>query len=360
MKNKISGLCSAAFFSVGLTLSAHAADLTQEQIAMLSGPDREAVLIEGAKKEGEVVWYSTMAVDALTQPMEDAFVAKYPFLKISSVRSASAETLTRALAERDAKNVTVDVMAASVADALDGMNLTVSFDTPKFAELPKEAIPTDKSYVYFRNSWAIIGYNTNVIPAADAPKKWEDLLDPKFKGKLAWPDNASTGGPRVITHFRKMWGEEKALEFLKSLQTQGIRTVGGNAGSQMAQLVAGETPMLVGIAASLIGDDIAKGAPLGGVNPSPTITRASALALMKDAPHPYAAMLLIDFLLDKDTGQKILQQGSTVPIHPAVPAPESVAFADPVKLGLQQIYLSSQEEKDMLDESSRLFNSMFR
>lgn len=360
MHSAITGYLSAVMLSICMTFSAYAAELTNEEIAKFSGPDREQLLIEGAKKEGEVVWYSTMVVDALTQPMEDAFMAKYPFLKISSVRSPSAEILTRALAERDAERVTVDVMAASVADALDGMNLTQSFDTPKFAELPKEAVPADKSYVYFRNSWAIIGYNTNIISAEDAPKTWEDLLNPKLKGKLAWPDNAGTGGPRVITHFRKIWGEEKTIEFLKKLQEQEIRTVGGNAGSQMAQLVAGETPILVGIAASLIGDEISKGAPLGGVNPNPTITRASALALMKDAPHPYSAMLLMDFLLDKDGGQKILQQGSTVPIHPEVPIPESVAFADPAKLNLAQVYLSSQEEKAMQEESLRLFNSMFR
>lgn len=352
-------LLSAALLSA-LPSVALAADLTNEQIATLSGPDREKILVEGAKKEGEVVWYSTMVVDSLTQPLEDAFMAKYPFLKISSVRTPSPEVLTRATAERDAGRVTIDVMAASIADQLAGMNLTEPFVSPMTADFPETAVPKEHTSVAFRKWWGVITWNTNYIAPEDAPKRWEDLLDPKYKGKLAWPDNPSAGGPRVITHFRKMWGEEKAVEFLKGLKAQEIRAVSGNAGAQMAQLVSGEIPMLVGIAGSLPADEIAKGAPLDALNPSPTLTSASSIALLKNAPHPYAAMLLIDFLLDKDGGQPVIAKGSAIPMSPEVALPEAVKFLDPATNGIDQLSMSSAEESKMLPESVRLFNTMFR
>lgn len=359
MKKILSVLSATMMYAIA-TVVALAADLTNEEIAMLSGPDREAILIEGAKKEGEVVWYSTMVVDSLTQPLEDAFAAKYPFLKISSVRTPSPEVLTRAMAERDAGHITVDVMAASIADGLAGMNLTAPFVSPKTANYPEVAVPKEHTAVAFRKWWGVITWNTNFIPPEDAPKTWEDLLNPKYKGKLAWPDNPSTGGPRVITHFRKMWGDDKAIAFLKGLQEQEIRAVSGNAGSQMSQLLSGEVPMLVGIAGSLPADEIAKGAPLGVLNPNPTLTSASSVALLKDAPHPYAAMLLIDFLLDKDGGQPVIAKGSAIPMSPDVPLPEAVKGIDPTNNRIEQLTLSSAEESKMLAESVRLFNSMFR
>ena len=356
--SRVAGLLLAAAFTA-LAVSPATA-LTNEEIAMLSGPDREKVLIEGAKKEGTVIWYSTMNGDIVTQPLEDAFLKKYPFLKISSIRTGSAEITAKATAERDAGRVTVDVMAASASDSLDGMNIAIPFVSPKGKELPDGSVPANNMYVSFRNAVNINAWNTKLMPTKDAPKTWEELADPKYKGKMVWSDSPASGAPRLISHFRAMWGEEKALEFLKKLQKQDIRTVPGNAGAVMAQLQAGEFPIIIGFSGTVVADAKKDGAPVDGVNPEPSLSRASAIALMKNAPHPHAAMLLIDFLLDKDGGQKILGEVGYFPMHPAVKTTKDLAFIDPNTLGIKPLLLDTKVENEMNKKPTELYTSMFR
>ncbi len=346
--------------ALAASVATPAAALTNEEIALLSGPDREKILIEGAKKEGSVIWYSTMNGDIVTQPMENAFMKKYPFLKISSVRTGSAEITAKATAERDAGRVTVDVMAASAADSLEGTNIAIPFVSPKGKELPEGSVPKTNLFVSFRNAVNMNAWNTKLMPTKDAPKTWEDLADPKYKGKMVWSDSPASGAPRLISHFRAMWGEEKTLEFLKKLQKQDIRTVPGNAGAVMAQLQAGEFPLIIGFSGTVVADAKKDGAPVDGVNPEPSLSRASSVALMKNAPHPHAAMLLIDFLLDKDGGQKILGEVGYFPMHPAVKTTKDLAFIDPNTLGIKQLILETKVENEMNKKSTELYTSMFR
>jgi iron(III) transport system substrate-binding protein len=358
ISSRLAGLALST--AVLASLASPSAALTNQEIAMLSGPDREKILIEGAKKEGNVVWYSTMRGEVATKPITEAFRKKYPFIDIKFIQLNSSGIMQRALAERDAGKVTVDVMAASAADSLGPTGVAMAFVSPEAPELPPEASDPDNMYVSLRLAWNITAWNTTLISSADAPKTYEALLDPKYKGKLAWSDSQASGAPRFITHIRAMMGEEKALEFLKKLQTQNMRTVSGNSGAVVGQLLQGEFPIVVGFSGTVVATQKTKGAPVDGTCPDPCMTRASSVALMNKAPNPHAAMLLIDFLLDKEGGQQMLSNVGYIPIHPDVPTIDKLNFIDPRKLGVGQLLLTVPRENEMNAKSTDMYKAMFR
>jgi iron(III) transport system substrate-binding protein len=300
-----------------------AASLSKAEIAVYSGADRQKVLEEGAKKEGEVMWYTSLIVDQASKPIMDAFSKKYPFLKPNFIRMDSTDILQRILAEGRARSVRSDVVTSDIADGLKQTNLVQGFKSPLTSEYPESYVDKEGLWVQTRTSWQGIAWNTNLVKEAEAPQTWEALLEPKWKGKLAWASSANTGAPRLITYLRLVLGEDKALDYLKKLKDQDIRTLPGSVRSVLDQVIAGEKAIGVSMSMHHIAISKSVGAPVHGAEPDPVLARREAVALMKDAPHPYAAMLLIDFQLSRDGGQQVFRAAQYNPAHPAVePLPE--------------------------------------
>lgn len=346
---------------LSLTAAHHPARaLTKEEIANLTGPNRQSVLEDGARKEGAVVWYSSMVVDQVTRPLSSAFERRYPFIKATYLSTPSAQIYQRALAESRANSVKVDIMAAGAADTFRGTNVTQKFSSPSLAGYPKEFVDPDGLWVSFRTTWTAAAWNTKLLAAKDAPKKWEDLADPKYKGKLAWSDLASSGAPRIITHYRALLGEEKAMAFLNRLRANDIRTIPGDTGVVQAQLISGEFAMVIGHALALVATAKAEGAPIDGANLDPAITRMSAVAMLRDPPNPHAAALFMDWLLAKDGGQQVLADVGYNPAHPQVQAQEALRWIVPATTGMKELVLSTEQENAMSQKSTQIYHDMFR
>src|SRR5262249_11316516 len=161
--------------------------LTTEEILNYSGPDRQKVLEEGARKEGTVTIYSGMIVNQLLRPLTEAFQKKYPFLRIRYFRGDGNQILAKVLAESRANALVADVVEGSgISINAGGAQLVSPFYSPLFETLPKEDIAPDRSWVATRFRYIALGYNTNFISKADAPKNYDDLLDSRWKGKMAW------------------------------------------------------------------------------------------------------------------------------------------------------------------------------
>lgn len=338
--------------------AAPARALTNEEIALLSGANRQATLEEGAKTEGTLAWYCTLRSDVGCRPVAESFMKKYPFLKVSTIVSQSEEILQRSLAEGRARNVTVDVMQASVASALEGTNLSVRFATPEAAGLDPVLVDKDQMWVAVWSAWNGITWNTNRVPTAEAPKTWEALIDPKYKDKMFWQSGSAQGAPRLITHFRMMWGEDKALDFIKKLVPQNVRTAPGDAGAAVTAVVSGEVPIMIGQPVHQISIDKHKGAPVDGINPDPALARSSFLAVMRGAPHPHAAMLFVDFMLSKE-GQTVLAANYS-PVRPGIEQPEANKWYDPQLAGRKQLLLSGDQEKSWNVKSLEIYQQYFR
>jgi iron(III) transport system substrate-binding protein len=278
------------------TSTATAQTLTTADTGHFTGPDRTARLIAGAKKEGSLTLYSSAQVEVMTA-VGNAFERKYG-VKVSLWRGASEQILQRVLTEARGGRFFADVMetAGPNIEAANREKLLQDIVTPVASELMPEAVSREHPWIVSRLSVFVIAYNTNVVKQAEAPKRFEDLLDTKWKGKLG------------------IEADDRGLKLFRDMAAKnGISVRKGHA--LLANLVASaEVPVAISAYVDEIDSLKKAGAPIDSVFVAPTIAMPTAVAGFKRAPHPYAAVLFVDFLLSEE-GQKILSQHNIVPTN---------------------------------------------
>ena len=172
--------------ALALLAAAHAAHpQTLQELATWAGPDREQRLIDGAKREGALVFYTTFPTEYADQLL-DPFRAKYG-VKVTVWRARSELVLSRVLAEARAGSAGADVVTviATATEAMRRENLLQEVRSPRQAELIASAVPAHRQWVSQLNHVFVHAYNTTKVRKAELPRAWRDLLDPKWKGRLA-------------------------------------------------------------------------------------------------------------------------------------------------------------------------------
>ena len=193
-------LLAGLFTSLLSVTATQAQDLS---ILTTRSPDRERLLMEGAKQEGQVVIYSAAIVNQALRPMAEAFMKKYPFVKLTYWRADTEEIVAKLSAEVRAKNVVADLIEGTgVGELAVESGLTVPFTTPATDALPEIYRDPRGNWASSRISYFGMAYNTKLVPPDQVPKTYDDLLDPKWKGKIAWRINTSSGTPLFITTMR--------------------------------------------------------------------------------------------------------------------------------------------------------------
>src|SRR5687768_365998 len=165
-------------------------------------------IIDGAKREGKVVWY-TVAGESLE--LARAFERKYPFVKVEVVRSTVFPLLNRMLNEAKAGNHLYDVVrqSAFTMQVLMQIGMIQPYESPERKFYSQESKDKMGYWTSTDENYFVIGYNTKMVPSREAPKDWEDLLNPKWRGKIALdPDNHLLYGG-----LEQRWGKEKAEEY---------------------------------------------------------------------------------------------------------------------------------------------------
>jgi iron(III) transport system substrate-binding protein len=290
--------CRALWLAIGAFLGA-ATPATVEaasvaDIARYSGSDRRAVLEAGARQEGELIIYMT---GTQMQPLVDAFQKRFPYVRARIVRGDTATINRRVLEEYRAQTYIVDAFELSVEGlaVLRDQGFLEPFKSPETASFEKEAIEPSNYWVSARETYVGVGYNTKKIPDAQAPRTYDDLLNPSLRGRMAVSNSTSTGanwvGAMVLS---------KGEDFVRKLGAQQIRVyaIDGRALSNL--MIAGEVDISPATYLAQVVASNAQGASLGWVAPGPVYVLDTGTALAAKAPHPHAAMLLIDFLLSKD------------------------------------------------------------
>jgi len=329
------------------------------EIANLSGPDRQKILIDGAKKEGKLTFYTSLIVNQAVRPLKQGFEKKYPFITVEYIRSNSSKLVQRLLTENRARANQADVIAASTSAGLKRARLLQSFGSPEMAAYPKNYIQKDGLWANLRFSYNGIAYNTKLVSQKDAPKSWEDLLNPRWKGKMVWGKSLETGGPLLIAHLRKLWGEERAAKYFDKMAGQNITTQAGSIRAILDLVVAGEYQIMVSAALHHVAISQKKGAKIGFSSPDPVIARPDHIQLMKAAPHPHAAMLFIDFLLSKE-GQGVLQKARYIPAHPKVDPLPSMRHIVPRLNGLSERIYGPDTVYVMRKKTMAIFKKVVR
>jgi iron(III) transport system substrate-binding protein len=348
----------AAF--AALICAGPACALAANDIVAYRGADREQRLIEGAAREGQVVLYSAMIVNQMLRPLAAAFAKKYPFVKMTYLRADSEELLPRISAEARAGHVVADLLEGSGGgEVAVEAGLTQTFYSPILAEYPDVYRDPKDHLAPTRLSYFGIATNTKQVTADKVPKTYEDLLDPQWKGRMAWP-YATTGRYLFLINLRLAWGEDRAMAYFKKLSEQKIiNFASGSARTLVDRVIAGEYPIALNIYAHHPLISAAKGAPVNARLLDPVPSAAGTISVIKDAPHPHAAMLLLDFILSRD-GQKILSDAEYFPANPNVPARPQLAGIVPKAAGVTENFIPPQQLNSYIESTDRILQDLFR
>ena len=274
------------------------------ELAAYNGPDREKLLIEGAKKEGKVLWYTSLTGGPNKQvPL--AFEAKYPGIKVDVYRASSEDLAARVIQESQANRYLVDILETTfpVLKIFREYKLLSPYYFSSLKKYPDEVTEdAQKGLVYWatdRESYIGLAYNTNVLKGEAVPKNFDDLLKPGLKGRLGFA--TSDTGNRVVGAMRAT----KGAAFLEKLKFQDITLHAVSGRAILDMVVSGELGATPTAFLSHSRVSIKKGAPIKWLPMDVVPTNAGGVALSATSPHPHGALLFADFLLSPE-GQKIL------------------------------------------------------
>ena len=329
--------------------------------SLASGPAlaADAALIEAAKKEGEVVWYSTQIISQLVRPVTAAFEKKYPGIRVRATRANATETAVKILNESKAGRVGSDVF--------DGTTTVVPLKKEGYVLkwMPDEAklypaIYKDPEGYWVANNLFIItpGFNTSLVPKGTEPKTYQDLLNPKWRGKMAWngfPTSSGVGG-FVGTVLTEM-GEEQGRAYLRELSKQNIANLPGAAREVLDQVIAGEYAVALQIFNHHAVISAKKGAPVDWIKMEPTTGTLSTISVHKNAPHPNAAKLLVDFIISRE-GQEVFRQSDYITAHPDVPA--LVPTLKPEEGKFRVHFFTPEETEEQMPKWKKVSDEFFR
>lgn len=250
-------------------------------------------LVEGAKKEGELTLYQSAPIEDLA-PIIDAFTKKYG-IKVNSWRSSSENVLQRVITEARGGRFDVDVVEnnAPEMEALHREQLLQQVKSPYIDDVIPQAIPTHKEWVGTTIDIFVQAYNTDKVKKEELPKTYQDLLNPKWKGRLGI-EAEDQGWFATLT--QELGGEKGVKLFKDIVAANGISVRKGH--TLLTQLVAsGEVPLGLTIYNYKPEQLKQKGAAIDWFLIPPTIAQFRTMAMTKKAPHPHAAVLFYDFML---------------------------------------------------------------
>ena len=342
-----------------LALGRPAAAITPAEVAGLAGPDRQAMLEAAARQEAAVTWYTTLIVDQAARPLADAFEKRYPFIKVSIYRATGDAMLQRMTVEARAGKTVASVIEATGIDyAAQQAGLILPFHAAAAEDYPASRKDPAFYWVSSRINYFGLSYNTDQVAKADLPKTWDDLGDPKWKGRLAW-STEFVGAPLFITALRKTLGEQHAMALLEKMSTLGIAAINANQRVVVDRVLAGEYAMSLDAFLHHPVISAAKGAPVASLPLDPVTTIYGSVLFPKSAPAPAAGMLLIEFILSKE-GQQILAKADYYPARADVPPSPLLQQVVPAKLGLHENIITPEELATQNVSSQEIFDRLFR
>ena len=310
-------LMAAAAAAVPTVAAAQAAARgTMAELARYEGADRTQRLIDGAKKEGTLSIYTSAQTDDMGA-LVAGFEKKYG-LKVSVWRSGSENVLQRAVTEARGNRFTVDIVETNgpELESLHREHIFTAVKSPLLSQLIPQAIHPHGEWVGTRLNVFVQAYNPKVVKKEDLPKSWDDLLQPKWKGKLG----IEAEDQDWLAGVASLLGEPKATKLFKEVvATNGISVRKGH--TLLTQLVqSGEIPFALTVYNYKAEQLKRKGAPIEWITVGPAIARPNGIGVAARAPNPHAALLFFDYEISEE-GQRILLTRDFVPTNTKVDTP---------------------------------------
>jgi iron(III) transport system substrate-binding protein len=266
--------------------------------------------VAGARKEGEVMLYTSLVPEDLT-PLSAAFEKKYG-VKLKTWRANSEKVLQRAVTEMRAGRSDADVVETNgpQMESLYREKGLQPLRSAHLKDLMPQALRPHGLWVGTRINMFVQSYNTKLVKKDELPKSYADLTNPRWKGRLGIEAEDEDWFAMVV----KELGEEAGLRtFREIVRVNGLSVRRGH--TLLAGLVAsGEIPLALTTYSHGAEKMKHKGAPVEWFAIAPAIGRANGVGILKNAPHPHAAALFVDFILSPEA-QAILQKGGYVPAN---------------------------------------------
>lgn len=302
------------------SLDAHAQTAESKLAALekLATPERQQRLLEAAKSEGEAIIYANMDVTAM-KPLTDGFIKKFPGVKATSVHISGAAIITRVESESRAGRSLSDVVLSGQLGVLALLDRKIfgRYRSPEREFYRDGSKDKEGLWTAYMNNVMVSVYNTRQVKKEETPRTLEDLLKPRWKGKLAMDSQSYVWFGTILQHL----GEEAGLRFMRRLNEQNLSHQRGRR--LMTQLVAAsEFDMAVETNLNSVLSLSRQGAPLWFATMPPFFLSPSLVFMTANAPHPFAGALFTDYLLSEE-GQKILVTTNRMPAHTKVKSPES-------------------------------------
>ena len=302
------GWASAAVLAMGI--AAGGSDAGAQDLSKLH---------EAAKKEGKVTVYTDLPVEFIQQ-VGETFKKKYAGVEFDFFRGDTTQIMTRIDSETAANRHAVDIVSTTSNRSSDlaKKGWLAEYKSEVAKSYPKGSQPEHGlwyNYALNTTSWA---YNSKLVKAEDAPKSFNDLLDPKWKGKMGMQDPKSGGGGAHtwIMAYHRAYGEDKWKDYMAKLGKQ-IGRYGTYIPMQEA-LAAGEILIHVAAYPDFIEPLKQKGAPVEWAVPAQAdymLFLGLTLQINKNAPNPNAGRLMLEHMLSSDV-QKILSTTGRIPAKP--------------------------------------------
>lgn len=288
-----------------------------------------AAIVAGAGAAAEdriVTVYTSMQLQD-SGPLAQAFEKKHG-IKVQLWRASGEKIVQRVLAEARGGRHEVDVVETDGAqmEILHREKQLAALQGAALGDIPEAIVPAHRNYVPTRLSLYVLAYNTRLVPPAEVPGRYEDLLRPQWAGRIG-VESADVAWFAAVT---RAMGEEKGLDFFRRFAA--TRPSLRNGHTLMVELVAaGELAMAVDAHVQGVARLKDKGAPIDWKPLQPAFGQPSSVGIAQYAPHPQAARLFAEFILSRE-GQEIIKSRNRVPSSRAVASPLSrfpFALLDP-------------------------------
>ena len=289
-------------------------------IGQVNAQETTAALVAAAKKEGKVVWYTSVDVK-VAEAVAQAFRSEYPDIEVEVERSGSERVLQRINQEYQSGIHNVDVVNSSDASHFlfwKQQGWLAKHTPPDVLKFPPQHRDPEGYYATWRATLSVMGYNAKLVDAKDAPTGYLDLLDPKWKGKLVKSHPAYSG-----TSLTGTYAIVKALgwDYLEKLSKQGVQQLQSTTATPKS-IASGERAVMVDGNEYNMFIEIDNKSPVKIIYPkegTPFVTSPSAI--FAQAPHPNAARLFENFIFTPKVQQLTVDKGGTRSVHPDVKEP---------------------------------------
>ncbi|TAK08478.1 extracellular solute-binding protein [bacterium] len=324
LKKSMRGQKSVCFYVLGFGLlllalpkSGRPATIDEllKNVQNLAPAHRKAVLEEGARKEGQVVFYTSMSLSDYPKIMA-AFEMDYPFIKSNSYRSTPSGVFRKVDTEARAARYAVDVVGSAAVEMwqLKQRQLSTPYLSPERKAFSQGSYDAEGYWAAFEVTPIVLAFNTKIVPLQEAPQNYEDLLSPKWRGKMSL-------GTEEYEWFDVMldfMGKKKGLEYMKALARQELHMPGSSSVMRVNLMLAGESAIAIAARGRRVTEYKGKGAPVDFRILDPYSAEPNLLALARRAPHPHAAILFYDWIFSEEGQSKLSQLVGRISIRKGI------------------------------------------